>query len=429
MSRDELLVRDAAAPPKGQSKPVSPAELTKRRTKIAVVIGTLDVGGAELDIVGNFPRLSRDEFEVVVVCFQNPGPLAVELEQRGVRIVARGVGFPDAKAPSVVRLIKKAVYTIGVVRWIGRTLKAEQVDIAHFFLPHSYGYGMLACLLTRSRAKRVMSRLSLNFYAQEHRILSILEKHVLHRRLDIAIGNSKLIVEELAEEGVEPDKLRLLYNGIDVERFTRGAGDRERAREALGLARDAYVMVAVGNLWKHKGHRDLIDACALAQDALPSDWCLLIAGRDEEDNRAAYERLIAEHHLGGQVTLLGESDDVRMLLWAADVFIQPSHHEGFPNAVLEAMAASLPVIGTRVGGIPEAVSQDTGWLLETKNTSSLAATLLEAACDPAQRERKGEQGRARVVADFSLRQSVSAYESIYRALTLPVSAPHRAYRL
>ena len=405
------------------------AESVKRRTKIAVVIGTLEVGGAELDIVRNFPRLSRDEFEVVVVCFQKPGPLSAELVQRGVGVVARGVEFPDAKGSSAVRLIKKAVYTIGVVRWIGRTLRAEQVDVVHFFLPHSYGYGMLACLLTRSKAKRVMSRLSLNFYAKEHRILSFLEKHILHRRLDIAIGNSKVIIDELAEEGVELDKLRLLHNGIDVERFTRGAGNRERAREALGLARDAYVMVAVGNLWKHKGHRDLLDACALAQDSLPSDWCLLIAGRDEEDNRAAYERLIAEHHLDGHVTLLGESDDVRMLLWAADVFIQPSHHEGLPNAVLEAMAASLPVIGTRVGGIPEAVSQNTGWLLETKDTSALAATLLEAARDPAQRGRKGEQGRARVVADFSLRRSVSEYESIYRGLTLPVSAPRRSFRL
>ena len=405
------------------------AEPVQRRTKIAVVIGTLEAGGAEFDIVRNFPRLNRDEFEVVVVCFQSPGALAVELEQQGVRVVARGVEFPDVNAPSVIRLFKKTLYTVGVVRWIGRTLRAERVDIAHFFLPHSYGYGMLACLLTRSSAKRVMSRLSLNFYAKEHRILSMFEKHVLHRRLDIAIGNSQLILDELGEEGVEADKLRLLYNGIDVERFTRGAGDRERAREALGLACDAYVMVAVGNLWKHKGHRDLIDACVLARDSLPNDWRLLIAGRDEEDNRAAYERLIAEHHLGGQVILVGESDDVRVLLWAADVFIQPSHHEGLPNAILEAMAASLPVIGTRVGGIPEAVSEDIGWLVERKNTPALAATLLEAAADPAQRGRKGEQGRARAVADFSLRQSVSAYETIYRALMPPVSATLRSYRL
>ena len=411
------------APPMG-------AGITRRpRTKVAVLVGALEVGGAELDIVRNFPLLSRDEFEVVVVCFQSPGALAAVLEQQGVRVVARGVEFPLATTPSVIRLVKKALYTIGVVRWIGRTLRAEQTDIVHFFLPHSYGYGMLACLLTRSSAKRVMSRLSLNFYAKEHRILSMLEKHVLHRRLDIAIGNSQLILDELGEEGVEADKLRLLYNGIDVERFTRGVGDRERAREALGLAPDAYVMAAVGNLWNHKGHRELIDACALARESLPSGWRLLIAGRDEEDNRAAYERLIAGHGLGGRVTMLGESDDVRVLLWAADVFVQPSHHEGLPNAVLEAMAASVPVIGTRVGGIPEAVSEDSGWLLEAKNTSALSATLVEAATDPAQRGRKGEQGRVRAVADFSLRRSVSEYEAIYRGLTPPVSALHRSYRL
>ena len=412
----------AGTPPREASPGASaPA----RRTKVAVLIGTLEVGGAELDIVRNFPRLNRDEFEVVVVTFGPAGPLAPELERQGIRVVSRGMPFVTAGGGPVGRLVRRVTYTLRVVPWIGRRLNSERADIVHFFLPHSYAYGMFACLLMHRKARRVMSRLSLNFYRPEHRVLSWLERNLFHRRVDIAIGNSKPILAELVEEGVDPSKVRLLYNGIDLSGFARRDGDRERARVSLGVGRDSFVMVSVGNLWTHKGHRDLIEACAAASEELPSLWRLLVAGRDEEGNRAALEKLIQERRLSDHVELLGETGDVATLLLAADLFVQPSHHEGLPNAVIEAMAASLPVIGTNVGGIPEALragemsdtaEEESGWLVPPREPGSLAAAILEAAADPQQRLLMGLAARARAEAQFSLACSVARYETIYREL-------------
>jgi len=397
----------------------------KSRTKVAVLIGTLEVGGAELDIARNFPRLNREDFEVVVLAYEKAGALAPDLEQQGIRVVAGDLGTPLVSQTWLVRRLRTVGYMVRVIPWIGRTLVAEQADIVHFFLPNSYGYGMFACLLWHRRAKRVMSRLSLNFYSGHHRALSCFERNLFHSRVDIAIGNSKPILSELAEEGVAASKLRLLHNGIDPAPFARHPGDRERARETLGLPLDAFVIVAVGNLHTYKGHADLIEACALAASKLPAPWRLLIAGRDEQGNRGVLEALAAKLGVADRVTLMGACGDVTQLLAAADVFAHPSHHEGLPNAVVEAMAASLPVVATAVGGIPEVVvagasgageDKHTGWLVAPQAPQALAEALVAAAAGAERREAMGERARARVLAEFSLELSVAGYEAVYREL-------------
>jgi len=433
------------------------ARSSTRRTKVVVLVGALEVGGAELDIVRNFPRLNRDEFDVVVVSFGDKGTLGPELERRGIRVVARKKPAPTALAgtsvdasaagtapapPSassawkagqgrvgrlprwlqrIVRPVFAVFYMAGVTLWVARMVAREKVDIMHAFLPHAYAYGVVGCALGRRQAKTVMSRLSLNFYKDTHKLIAWMERNFLHHRVDIAIGNTTTILDELIEEGVDPSRVRLLYNGIDPEPLVRQDTSRAAAREALGLPPDAFVMVAVGNLHTYKGHRDLIEACSLAGDRLPEGWRLLIAGGDPGGNRVGYEELIEERGLTEHVTLLGAWDAVPQLLFAADVFVHPSHHEGLPNAIIEAMAASLPVIGTTVGGIPEVVTSagdpaETGWLVAPHEPAALAAALLVAAASDGRRRAMGDRARERVEAQFSLERSVSTYEAIYREL-------------
>src|SRR5574340_864167 len=226
-----------------------------RKIKVGVVIGTLEVGGAELDIVRNMPRLNLDEFEVGLLCFQAPGSLAPDLERQGIRVISGDLGLPATSANWGQRRLRTAAYTARVVPWIARNARVEDLDVIHFFLPNAYGYGMLACRLYRLRTKRVMSRLSLNIYHGEHRILGWLERTFFHRALDAAIGNSQQIVDELVAEGVDPGHVRLLHNGIDPEPFSASSARRAESRAALGVAQDAFVMVAVGNLHTYKGHR------------------------------------------------------------------------------------------------------------------------------------------------------------------------------
>ena len=348
-----------------------------------------------------------------------------------IRRAARRVAAPftwareefDKSRPVVWvrRRMSTARYIADVTFWIRDTLVAENTEIVHFFLPHSYVYGMFATAFMRPKPKTVMSRLSLNFYKGTHYVIAWLERNLLHRLLGIAIGNSTKILDELVQEGVPRRRVRLLYNGIDPEPLVRHADDRARAREELGIESDAFVIVAVGNLHTYKGHNDLIEACSGARSRLPEHWQLLIAGRDETGNRAKYEALVGKLGLEDHIHLLGPCDNVPQLLFAADVFAHPSHHEGLPNAIIEAMAASLPVIGTTVGGLPEAVRSngdpaETGWLVPPFEPDSLAAALLEAAADRSRRCAMGARARERVEAQFSLTHSVATYEAIYREL-------------
>lgn len=425
-------------------------------TKVVVVIPGLEVGGAEQDILRNFPRVDRTAFSVVVVSFSGRGALGPELERLGIRVVARleqeaeggATGSPPGRpswrprgiADVLLRPIRRAVaacqasalvgsmqrragtlrYIANVTLWLRRTLAAEQAEIVHFFLPSAYLYGMAATLFVFPRPKCVMSRLSLNFYKDTHRIAWRVER-VLHRIIDVAVGNSGRILDELMEEGVSAGRLRLLYNGIDYRSYERRDGDRARVRKELKLDASAFVMLAVGNLHIYKGHGDLIDACALARRDLPEGWRLVLAGKDSSGHQQRYAQQVADLQLTDRVCFLGGRDDVGRLLLAADVLVHPSHHEGLPNAIIEAMAASLPVVATHVGGIPELViphqePQATGWLVPPRDPAALAAALVAAAGDEEGRIAMGGRGRARVVTHFSLERSVRTYEAIYHEL-------------
>lgn len=392
------------------------AQGAPRRAKVAVLVGTLEVGGAERDIVRNFPKLNRDEFEVVVLEFNHAGPLGDVLADEGIRVVSRRSAEEYAKHPTP-RGLWELGERLASLAWVVRMLRSERPDVTHSVLPHAYVYQVVGSMLAGSKAKLVMSRLSQSFYADSQRFIHGLERAFLHKRLDAAVCNAAPIRDELIAESVDAGRVHVIHNGIDVSQFSRGDGDRERARDALDMDHDDLIFLAVGNLHTYKGHRELIEASAAAREELPPRWRLLVVGRDEEDNRADYEQLVAELGLGGHVELLGPRDDVALLLLAADVFVQPSHHEGLPNAVIEAMAASLPVIGTAVGGIPELVTQgETGLLVPAKDVPALAEAMVGLAADV---ERRGALGRAageRAAAEFSVERSVREYESLYRGL-------------
>jgi glycosyltransferase involved in cell wall biosynthesis len=193
----------------------------------------------------------------------------------------------------------------------------------------------------------------------------------------------------------------------------------------LQIPDDALVITVIANLIAYKGHRDLVDALALIRDQLPQPWRLLAIGRDDGiggDLKAQAQSL----GLGDNIRWLGERGDVDELLSASDMFNLPSHQEGFSNALLEAMAARLPVVATAVGGNADAVvAGETGSLVPVRDPRALAAAILRLAQDPDLRASFGEAGRRRVEQRFSLQACVDRYERLYRALgeadPLPVS--------
>ena len=260
---------------------------------------------------------------------------------------------------------------------------------------------------------KIMSRRSLAHYQQNWMGARHVER-LLHSRMSAIVGNCRAIIRELMDEGVPEAKLRLIYNGIEPEvpRQDKGA-----ARAALGLDDEALIGIVVANLIPYKGHRDLIEALALAAPKLPPSWQVLCVGADN-DLRPELETLAAARGLAGHVRFLGQRCDVGRLLAAADFGVLPSRaNEGFSNAILESMRAGLPMVVTDVGGNAEAVVDgETGFVVPPADPAALATALLRLAHDPALRRRLGEAGRERVATPFTLDQCVANYRALYDEL-------------
>jgi len=171
----------------------------------------------------------------------------------------------------------------------------------------------------------------------------------------------------------------------------------------------------VANLIPYKGHADLIQAFATIRDQLPPDWTCLCIGRD--DGIGATLRAQAQAAgIGEHMRFLGSRQDVADLLCASDVGVLCSHEEGFSNAVLEGMAAGLPMVVTDVGGNGEAVIDgSTGVVVPARHPEALGQALLEMGLDSLKRKAMGERGALRAQGTFSMRSCVEQYIAMYTA--------------
>jgi glycosyltransferase involved in cell wall biosynthesis len=371
------------------------AGLSLPAPRVLVIIGQLDVGGAEIHLARTLPALHSAGIEVNVFALKQGGGLAQALERGGVRVFAH----PNRRA-GLWGLFQAALFLRQVVR-------RERPQVLHCFLPAAYLVGTLATLGLPLR--RVMSRRSLARYQSAYPGVRWLERQ-LHRRMSAVLANSRAVARELLDEGVPPSRLGLIYNGVP-EPSSRP--DRAAARQRLGIGAGTLVLVCVANLIAYKGHADLLDALAMAKDRLPDDWLLLLVGRDDGIGSA----LRAQADALGIATHLrwaGAVDDVADHLAAADISVLASHEEGFSNAILEGMATGLPMLVTDVGGNAEAVVDgQCGCVVPPATPAALAAALGRLAESSELRRRYGERARERVVEHFTVARCVELYRQLY----------------
>jgi glycosyltransferase involved in cell wall biosynthesis len=412
-----------------------------RRCRVLVVVGSLDVGGVEMDILRNMPALDRARFDVRVYAFEKPGKLAPDLRARGIQLVCPNPDpetAPKGAATSqpgpwrrrardfvlrtpalrlLAHLVSNAIYLARAVAPLLRYVLRERIDVVHCFLPNAYVVGGIAALLAPGR-RLVMSRVGRNHYQHQLRFYRIVERRLLHRFVDAALCNADAIRADLEHEGMQPDRIRIVRNGIEVEQYAPCSARRAAARRALGLGPEMLVLGVVANLHPYKGHADLIHGLHTASNMLPPDWRLLCIGRDTEaGQRAVLDDLVAELGLERHVTFLGQRDDVPDLLAAMDALVLPSHEEGLPNSILEAMASALPVVATRVGGVPELlVDGEGGRIVPSHDPSALGEAIADVARCAETRRAMGERNLARARAHFALAQSVQKYEALYADL-------------
>ncbi|MFN3712170.1 MAG: glycosyltransferase [Alcanivoracaceae bacterium] len=209
------------------------------------------------------------------------------------------------------------------------------------------------------------------------------------RRAASVLTVSRDLAVQLAAMGVSEQKLHTLYNGIDTTRFF--PGDKATARDQLRLGKGERLLLYIGNLKASKGVIDLIEAL---RGLPPSQWhqCVIIG---EGADRPLLEKHIMTAGLERKVTLTGRRphDEIRQWMTAADLLLLPSHAEGVPNVVLEAMACGLPVVASQLPGIEEVVPSHAGILAPPKQPEKFADAITRALATCWQREQIAAHAR------------------------------------
>lgn len=382
--------------------------------RIVHCIGSMRVGGAEKQLAELIRRLPRDRFRQSLVLLQEEGPLVRDVKEAGCEVfdLDHRIGIRKFDPRFSLNLSR-------VVRRFAAFLRRERPDILHAQL---YWANVLSVAAGRFAGVPVIltSRLQLSDYKAGRPLLQHLE-NLTNRYTTAVFANSEAVRRDaLAHERLDPAKVRVIYNGVAVERFGPGSPAAARApelRRELRLTEDDLVLISVANLHPYKGHEDLLRAVASLLPRHPN-LKLLLPGRDQ-GARPGIETMIADLGLQNVVRLLGERTDVPELLSLSDIFIHPSHQEGFSNSILEAMASAKPVVVTRVGGNPEAITDGVhGLIVPPRDPAALSAALERLLLDPGLRRSMGERGRERIHADFTFDamtcQFIGWYEQLVR---------------
>jgi len=381
-----------------------------KKPSILYVIGSLHRGGAEIHVAGIAAGLKAHGMDPVIYCTATAGPLAGGAKAAGIEVIA-----PNSlwAAAGRWRLVRGGMVVFSAIRLV-KTLRERDPTVVHFFLPEAYIIGGIAAILAHS-PRRIMSRRSLNDYRSRRPLLAAAETF-LHPTMDVVLGNSMQVVRQLHEgEAIPLSRLGLIYNGVDSERFSPDIADISY-RDRLGIARDTLVITIVANLIPYKGHADLLTGISSVLADMPEKWCLAVVGRDDGEGEVL-KSLAARVGLQDNIVFLGERDDTAKILAVSDIGINASHEEGFSNAVLECMAAALPMVVTDVGGNPEAVYDGkTGFVVLPRSPTELGRAIARLATDKALRQKMGRFGRERVLANFSASVCLGHYAMLYRDL-------------
>jgi glycosyltransferase involved in cell wall biosynthesis len=204
----------------------------------------------------------------------------------------------------------------------------------------------------------------------------------------------------------------VIPNGVDIQQ--RSTIGRAELRQSLGVPPDSLLAVMLGRLEVRKGPLDFVRAAARARDAGSRAHFLVIG---DGPLRAEVEQLIRDLNIGDRVHLAGHRDDATALLPACDVFVQPSHYEGLSIAMLEALAAGLPMVSTRVAGVDEVLVNREGALLcDIGDIDSLTRHMLELERDGELRARLGAMLQRHVLTNLTNDKMGEAYEALYSDL-------------
>lgn len=361
------------------------------------IIDTTGPGGAETVFIDLISHLPSDRYRSLVV-IRGKGWVYEELCRRGIE-------------PLLIEA--KGSFNWRYLRTLMRLIRREKVDLIQSHLLGSNVYCALAGLLSRTPV--VATFHGAVDVAQGERFTR-LKFSAINRGASAIVAVSESLRENLiARTGLNPGKLRVIYNGIDTSAFQQSHADHWR--QHFGWQAEDIIVGCLGNIRPAKAYDVLLEAAALNAQRSPAEgrFRYLVAGHQKKD---LYQLLLASRDRLGlveDVRFLGFCEDPADFLRNLDIFLLTSSSEGFSIATIQAMASGLPVIATRSGGPQEIISHgENGHLVSVQSPQEIAQALSRLVAEPEYARSIAAGGRVHAEKVFGIDTMVDAYRSIYR---------------
>ncbi len=371
----------------------------KSNPNIVLVIDSLLKGGAESQLVMLAVELHRRGKHCEVFALRAVGELLQTLEDQGVSV--HNGGFSEGR--DRVALLRGA--------WkLWNCIYKSRPCVVHTFLPLS---NFIGSFIARSAGASVVitSRRGLGIHQETDSRWKYLDRISDLLSTIISVNSRAVGKDAIQRDNVSKKDIICIYNGIDLTRFSSTAIQRDFMRESLGLSSTEFAWVKVANLAEYKGHVDLLKAFAKIVNNYSAR--LFLVGRDLGAQQSI-EDIVAKYCLEGKVVFLGNRNDVPQILAAMDGYVMASHSEGFSNAILEAMAAGLPIVATNVGGNAEALQNgDLGILVKSHDPEALGTAMQDVMQNKTLRKNLAEAAKVAAFEKYSVDAMVDSYSKLY----------------
>ena len=380
-----------------------PADVTSQPPLIAHVIYRLDVGGLENGLVNIINSIPEDRYHHVIISLTELSDFKRRIKRQDVDCFAlhKRPGNDPGMFWNLWRLFRKL--RPAIVH--SRNLAALEAQLPAW----------LAGVGCRIHGEHGLDVHDLDGTRRKYRLIRRFYRPLVHRYIALSRQLGNYLHQQV---GVADDRIRLICNGVDTERFRPGQQELRDSILPRGFVdHESIVIGSVGRLEPVKDQLTLVRAFTELCRRRPQDTRLRLVLVGDGSLRKELESLVEQGGIGEQVWLAGSVENVPQLLHAMDVFVLPSLAEGISNTILEAMASALPVVATRVGGNEELVEEgETGLLVARADPGAMAGALLSYIEDDTLRARHGAAARRRVEKHFSLHGMVNRYLEVYDEL-------------
>lgn len=373
------------------------------KPRVLQLIGSFETGGTELQSIKLARALSTDgTYEISIACLDKSGPLKQLIDWIPIDEI------PEFRLTSFYDLnfINRTIE-------IGRYIRERKIDLVHTHDFYTNIFGMFGAALSAQCVRIASKRSTLSKSASQ----LIVERQSFRLAKKI-VANSEAVRTFLIDRNVPPEKIVTIYNGLDLARFTNAATiDRESFFRSLGIeigANPKFVTIVANMRSDVKNHQMFLRAAKRIRERIDSAEFLLAGEGELRENLIDRAN---ELGIGDYCHFVGSAIDIPSLLSVSEIGVLTSRSEGFSNAIIEYMAAGLPVVATDVGGAKEAIEDgETGYLVRSDDDEALSACIIKILEDKALSDRLGQRGKEIAFTRFSAERQTDSVLSLYESV-------------